>query len=197
MRGMARRPVLAVLLSLVVAGCAAGESSPSATQSQAASPSPPSSAPPATLPASPSASPTLIPTTVPTPSPSLVATGFLPYGDWATVTAENLRVRTGPSLAADIRTVLQPGDRLFLVGGGAENDEDNQYIWYFVAYRAAVDKDDQVVAEGQGWLAGATFSPGGVDSEWFMEWDEHRCPPTVDQATLERLTDWAKAACTP
>ena len=84
---------------------------------------------------------------------------------------------------------------MFVVGGAAENDQDFQYIWYFVVYRAAAD-GDEVLAEGQGWIAGATYSPGAHDSEWFIEWDEHTCPPEpVGRQTLDRLTDWARAAC--
>lgn len=130
----------------------------------------------------------------PTPAPDAQRTPWLPYGRWATVTADGLRVRNFlPDSIDDLDSVgatVDAGEPLFIVGPGAV--AAHGYEWYEVAYDAAVGADGYVHARGTGVIAGTT-SQG---DQSFVAWSESGCPVgQVDLVTLAGLTGWALAHC--
>lgn len=118
---------------------------------------------------------------------------WLPLGQWATVTADNLRVRYVPSLDTNLDSVVatvDAGTNLLVVGAGAISAEG--FEWYEVAYDAAVGEDGYVHGIGIGFVAGAT----STGDEQFIALGDESCPEApVDVVTLAGLTDWALAHC--
>lgn len=129
-----------------------------------------------------------------TPAPDAQRTPWLPYGRWATVTADGLRVRNFlPDRIDDLDSVgatVDAGEPLFVVGPGPV--AAHGYQWYEVAYGAAVGADGYVHATGTGVIA-ATSSQG---DQSFVAWSEAGCPAgPLDAVTLAGLTGWALAHC--
>lgn len=160
----------------------AGSSTPAPTAT-------PTEAPAATVePASPS--PTAA--TSPTLAPDAQRTPWLPYGRWATVTADNLRVRYVPSVDDAIDSVVatvNAGATVLVIGPGAISA--GGFEWYEVAYGAAVGPDGYVHAMGIGFMAGATSQ-----GEQFIALSGEDCPiAPVDVVTLAGLTGWTLAHC--
>jgi hypothetical protein len=117
----------------------------------------------------------------------------LPYGHWATVTADDLRVRNFLPDTLDLDSVvatLNAGETLFVLGPGAVGAHG--FDWYEVAYGAGVGADGYVHAVGTGVIAAAT-SQG---NEQYIAWTDESCPVApVDVVTLAGLTGWTLAHC--
>jgi hypothetical protein len=129
----------------------------------------------------------------PTPAPGAQRTQWLPYGRWATVTADDLRVRYFLPETLDRDSVVatvNAGEALFVIGPGVVGAHG--FDWYEVAYGAGVGADGYVHAIGTGLIAGATSQA----DEQFIALGEESCPIVhVDVVTLAGLTGWTLAHC--
>jgi len=118
--------------------------------------------------------------------------GYLPYGQWATVTADGLRLRYSPGLDEQFDRTLDAGTSIFVLGSGAVNVDG--FSWYYVAHDAGLGSDGMVAAEGVGWIAGA--SSEGTPRVENLAWTDASCPPLpIDAETFAGLSGWALEAC--
>jgi hypothetical protein len=131
------------------------------------------------------------PTQVTDDTPPAGEASVLPYGQWATVTGDRLRVRYGPGMTdAEARTTISAGTSLFLDGAGAVNADG--YQWYWIQHGAVVGDDGYVHADGRGWIAGGTAD----GAETYIEFTSSSCPASpIDAETFAGLSDWAKESC--
>ena len=147
---------------------------------------------------SPSAAPTSTPANAPTSTPiAAPPDGILPVGSLVEVTADGLRIRSGPSAGADLLLRLSAGEIVFVDGEGATGSvppvDADGYAWYPVKYASGytdwpIEPDDasEVV---RGYIAASD----GAGS--FVSLLAPTCPTDTALATLVATTPYARAAC--
>lgn len=190
------RAIIVILLAVLVAGCAQATSGTPGASSPPDTPEPTPSA-------EPSSEPSARPVATPTPEPSLsedkrpppghaeMPTGLLPFGQWARVTGDGLRVRYVPgSVDEAFQETIPAGTSLFV--DGADAVEADGFQWFAIYHGAVVGDDGLVQADGGGWVAGGTAD----GSETYIELTTSSCPQLpIDPDTFAHLSGWAKEHC--